>query len=94
MPFAIPVTVALSQFIGVVGCGCPGSCKVSLMILDCFAFRNSAPIYASGADAATNLSIWHRVNIDPLRFMGCLSCGFHLRNKFPASRLLESLYDK
>ena len=94
MPFAIPLAVALSQFIGVGGSGCPSSCKVSLMITDYFAFRNSAPSSASADDAATKLSIWHRVNIAPLRCMGCLSCGFHPRKKCPAARIFEFVADK
>ena len=66
VPFTIPVAVALSQCIGVGGCGCPSFRQVSLTILDSFAFRNIAPIYASAADAATFFSIWHKVNIAPL----------------------------
>ena len=91
VPFAIPVAVVLSQFIGVDGCGCPISRKMSLVIVDYFKFRNSAPSSASAADAEKFLSIWHRVNIAPLRCMGCLSCGFHPRKKVPAARILESL---
>ena len=90
----MPIAVALLQCIGVGGCGCPISCKVIIIILDSFAFRNSAPISASASDAAINLSIWHKVNIAPLICMGCLSCGFHRRNKCPAALLIASLADK
>ena len=86
--------MALSQCIGVGGCGCPIYCKVSLMILSSFEFRNIAHISASTSDDTTNLSIWHRVNISPLRCMGCLSCGFRPRMKFPSDMLLESRDDK
>ena len=86
--------MALSQFIGVCGCGCPSSSKVIIMILGSFSFRDSAPSYESAADAAKILSIWHRENIAPLRCLGCLPCGFHLRNKCPSDRLLEYLVDK
>ena len=64
------------------------------MILDYFPLRNSAPSSASAANAATNLSIWHGVNIYSLRCMGCLSCGFHLRKKLLADQILASLSDK
>ena len=94
MPFAIPLAVALSQFIGVGGSGCPSSCKVSPMILTSFAFRNSSPSSASAANSPTSLSIWNSVNIAPLRWMGCLSCGFYPRKKYPAARLLASHADK
>ena len=94
MPFAIPVAMSLLQCIGVGGYGYLSSLKVSLMILVSFSFRNIAPNYASADDAATNLSIWHRVNIAPLRCMGCLSCGFHPRKKCSTAWILESLYDK
>ena len=73
--------------------GFSSSCKVILIILDYFLFRNSAPSSTSAADAATNFIIWHRVNIAPLRCMGCLSCGFHTRKKCPATRILEYLSD-
>ena len=63
------------------------------MLLDSFSFKNSAPNSASAADAATNMSIWHRVNITPLRWIGCLSCGVHPRNKCPAVWLRVSLDD-
>ena len=93
MPFAIPVAMSLLQCIGVGGYGYLSSLKVSLMILVSISFRNIAPNYASADDAATNLSIWHRVNIAPLRCMGCLSCGFHPRKKFTDTRLLASIAD-
>ena len=34
VPFVMPVAVVLLQCIGVGGCWCPISCKVSLMVLD------------------------------------------------------------
>ena len=94
VPFTMPVSVALSQCLWVGGWGCPSSRKISLMILDSFAFRNSAPSSASADNAANVFIIWHKVNITPLRCMGCLSCGFHPRKKFPAALLLASLADK
>ena len=54
----MPVTVVFSQCIVVGGCRFPSSCKLSIIILDYFAFRNSAPSSASDADATTHLSIW------------------------------------
>ena len=92
--FAIPVAVTLELFIVVVSCGCYSSYQVSLMVFSSFPFINSALSSASTDNAATNLSIWHRVNIAPLRFMGCLSCGFHPRKKCSTAWILESLSDK
>ena len=93
VPFAMLVAMVLLQWIGVGVCGCPSSCKLSLLILFYFAFRKGTPSSASDADAATNLSIWYSVNIARLRCIGCLSCGFHPSNKCPAARLIESLSD-
>ena len=45
-------------------------------------------------DAATNLSIWHRVDIAPLRWMECLSCIVHKKKKCPATRQHISLADR
>ena len=61
--------VALMQWIGVVGCGCPGSRKVSPMILAYFDFSNSALSSSSAANSVIYLSIWHTVNIAPLSCM-------------------------
>ena len=59
-----------------------------------FEFKSSAPISASDDNAATNLNIWHSANIYPFRFMACLSCGVHPRNKYLAARFCASLDDK
>ena len=88
--FAMPAAVALSQCMGVGGCGWPSSSSVSLMIFASFAFNNIAPNSASAADAATNLRILQSVRIGPFRRMGCLSSGSQPRKKWPAARLLES----
>ena len=72
-------------------CGCTSSFTFSLVILDYFAFRNTATSSTSDSDDVTNFSVWNNVNIAPLRCMGSLSCGFHLRKKFPDDLLLKSL---
>ena len=64
------------------------------MIFAYFEFKYSAPNFASAADAATNFSIWHRVNIATLMWMGCLYFGVRPRKKYPAARLRASLADK
>ena len=92
MPFTIPVAVALLQCIGVGGGGCPSSCKLSVIVLDYFAFRDSARVLH--LLPMLRRSIWNRVNIVPFMCMGCLSCGFHPRNKCPAAWILASLADK
>ena len=66
---------------------------MSLVFLVSFTFSNSAPSSSSAVSAATNLSILHKVNISPLRFVECFSCGFYPRNKCPADRLLAYLAD-
>ena len=64
------------------------------MTFSYFAFKNSAPNCASAAYAATNLRTWNCLNITPLRWMGCLSCGVHPRKKCPADLLHKSISDK
>ena len=86
--FAIPADVALSQCMGVGGCGWPSSSSVSLMIFASFAFKNISPNSASAADAATNLMIVQSVMIGPFRRIGRLLSGSQLRKKCPAARLL------
>ena len=63
------------------------------MLLAYFAFKNSAPSYASTDDAATYFSIRHSINTSPFRWIGCLSCGVHPSKKFPGARLHASLSD-
>ena len=46
--------VALSQWMGVVGWGCPISAKVSRNTLPSLIFKNNAPNSASAAEEATN----------------------------------------
>ena len=46
----MPVAVALSQWIGVGGCGCPSYRNMRLMVLASLEFRNSAPSSDSAAD--------------------------------------------
>ena len=84
----MPTAVALSQCMGVGGCGWPRSSSASLIIFASFAFKNIAPNSASATDAATNLRIVQRVRIGPFRRMGRLSSGCQLRKKWPAARLL------
>ena len=55
--FAMPAAVALSQCMGVGGCGWPSSLSVSLVIFAYFISNNIAPNTASAADAETNLRI-------------------------------------
>ena len=64
------------------------------MIFASIAFKKSAPNSASDSDAATNFSMWHRVNIAPLRWTGCLSCDVHPSDKIMSGQLHASLSDK
>ena len=90
----MPVSVAFSQWIGVVCCGCPSHCNVSLVVFASFAFEKSTLNSTFDVDVATNFSIWHWVKTAPLRWMGCLSYGVHPREKCPAVCLYASLADK
>ena len=88
---AMPATVALSQCMGVGGCGWPSSSSVSLMIFAYFIFNNIAPNTASAADAETNLRILQSVRSGSFRRMGRLSSGCQTRKKWPAAQLLAFL---
>ena len=57
----MPTTVALSQWMGVGGWGCPISAKVSRNTLPSLIFKNIAPNSASAADEAVNLRTVHNV---------------------------------
>ena len=85
--FAIPAAVALSQCMGVGGCGWPSSLSVSLIIFASFAFKHIAPNSTSAADAATNLRILQSVRIGPSGQMGHLSSSCQPKKKWPAARL-------
>ena len=86
--FAMPDAVALSQCMGVGGCGWPSSLSVSLIIFASFAFKNIATNSVSVSDAATNLRIVQNVRIGPFGWMGRLTSGCQPRKKWPAARLL------
>lgn len=75
----MPTVVELSIWIGVAGCRCPNSWRVSLMIFASFALKNNAPNSASAADDATNLNNVHRTWIAPFNTMGCPSLGIDPR---------------
>ena len=78
----MPAAVALSQCMGVGGCGWPSSSSVSLIIFASFAFKKIAPNSASAADSATNLRIVQSVRIGLFRRMGRLSSGCQPRKKW------------
>ena len=89
----MPVAVALSQWIGLEVWECPSYRTVSLNFFASFAFKKSAPNSAFADNAATKFRIVKRVKIAPLRWMGCLYCGFCPRKKCPADWLLAPLSD-
>ena len=86
--FAMPAAIALSQCMGVGGCGWPSSLSGSMIIFASFVFKNISPNLDSAADAATNLRIVQSVRIGPFRRMGRLSSGCQPRKKWPSARLL------
>eukprot|EP00978_Attheya_sp_CCMP212_P035284 scaffold152510_cov29-Attheya_sp.AAC.3 len=77
--FAMPTAVALSQWIGVGGCGWSISVNVYLRTRPSFMFKNNAPNSDSAAEAATNFNIVHSVKIARFSLMGCPSTGSHPR---------------
>ena len=83
----IPTAVVLSMWIGIGGCGCPSSSKVSRKIFASCAFKNSAPSSASAADAATHFSTVARERMAPFNLMGSPSRGNEPRKKCPPARL-------
>ena len=86
--FTIPTAVVLSTWIGIGGCKCPNSCRVSRIIFACYAFSKSAPSSASAADAASILRTLHKKCIAPFRMMGYLFFGIDPRKKCPPVLLL------
>ena len=83
----MPTVVALSQCIGVFGCGCPISSRVSRKIIPSWQARKRAPSSASAAEATTNFRILHREKNAPFNFIGLLSMGREPMKKCPLARL-------
>ena len=73
VPFTMPHIMELLQLIGVGGCVCPISCSASLTILPCL--TNKAPNSALATDAATNLSMLHKLCIAPFSLIDSLLLG-------------------
>ena len=69
------------------GLGWPSSCKICLMILHSFTFKNRVSSSASAADAATSLRMTQRLRMVPLRRMGPVGYGGQSRKKWPAVQL-------
>ena len=84
---AMPTAVALSQWTGVLGCGCPRLCSVVRNIIPSWQLRNSNPSSASAADATTNFIICALTWNAPLSFIGCPSLGIDPKKKFSHMRL-------
>ena len=94
--FTMSAAVALSQCMGVDGCGWPSSSSVSLITFASLAFKNIAPNLASAVDAVTNLRIVQSVRIGQFRRTGCLLSCCQPRKKCPAAQLLaffDEIYD-
>ena len=92
--FAMPTAVALSQWIGVLGCGCPNSLSIMQKFIPSLQFKKRAPSSASAADATTKRRIAHNVKNAPFRRMGSPSLGGDLVKKWPQARLWTSDSDK
>ena len=83
----MPALVVLSMCIGVAGCRCPSSVRMSCMIFASCAFRNRAPNSASAADAATSFRMVHVMWMAPFRRIGSPLRGRLPRKKYPPARL-------
>ena len=84
---AIPTAVALSQWTGVLGCGCPRLFYVVQNIMPSWQLRNSSPSSASAADATKNFIICVLTWKAPLRVIGCPSLGIDPMKKYPHVQL-------
>jgi hypothetical protein len=84
---AIPTAVALLQWTGVLGCGCPRLCSVVRNIMQSWQLQNSAPSSASAADATTNFIICVLTWEASLSFIGCPSLGIDPMKKYPHVQL-------
>ena len=87
VPFDVPVAVALSQWIGVGGCGWPISCKMTCIFFASCAFGNGALSYASAADAAVSFNEVHKEQIAPFNFIACPFFGAELMKLCPPAVL-------
>ena len=87
VPFTMPVVVALSQWMGVGGWGCPNSYNAKQKMCLSRMFIKSSPSSTSAADVATNLRIAQRVKNAPFRTMGSPFHGIQPMKKCPVARL-------
>ena len=94
VPLEMPNAVALSQWMGVGGCGWPSSANVSIIVRPSYKFMKSAPKYASADDDTTHFNIVKRVNIEPLSVMGYPYLGTEPREKWPDAQLLAFFADR
>ena len=78
------------KWMGVGGCGCPISSRVSRMILASMALRKRVTSSASAADAATHFKTVDCVKMAPFNLMGHPSLGRDPRKKWPPA-LLQAL---
>ena len=84
----MPVTVVLSMWMGVGGCGCPSLSSMRRITFASFALWKSAPSSASAADAATVRKTVQSDKIGPFKNIGLLSIGCLPKKKWPPIRLL------
>ena len=92
--FVIPTAVELSQCMGVGGCGCPISSRVSQQMVACLQLRNRAPSSDSAAEATTKRKIVHSVKNAPFNLIGFVGSGFHPMKKWPHALLCGLAFDK
>ncbi len=86
--------MALSQWIGVFGCGWPNSSRVNRKIMPSLQFKKRAPSSASTAEATTKQRMAHKVKNAPFNLMGSPSLGVQPIKKWPHALLRASDSDK
>jgi hypothetical protein len=84
---AIPTAVALSQWIGVLGCGWPNSSRVNLKIIPSLQLKKRVPSFASAAEATTKRNMAHKVKKAPFDRMQLLTLGDHPIKKWLQTQL-------
>ncbi len=90
----MPTAVALSQWTGVLGCGCPSSSSVNQKIMPSLQFRKRAASSALAAEATTNQRSVHKVKNAPFKRMGSFVLGDHPIKKCPHALLRASVSER
>ncbi len=83
----MPTAAELLQCMGVGGCGCPISSRMSGNITACLQLKKRAPSSASVAKETTKRKITHGVKNAPFNLMDFVGSAFHPMKKWPYAQL-------